>query len=66
MEVTWVAEKVFFTILFIVLLGVLIALTVRLNNSAKRTKLLIPYHSRILLIVEVVFLAGCIMIVLFG
>ena len=59
-----IAEQVFFVMLFLSLFVGQMALIVRLNNSAKRTRLLIPLSARVGLLLEAVFLTGSIIVVL--
>ena len=64
MEIILFAEKIFFILLFTGLLIVTGALVMRVNNSVKMTKLRLPFAIRLGILLEVIFLAVCIFVVL--
>lgn len=64
MEIILFVEKIFFITLLIGLIVAAGALIVRVNNSVKMTKLRLPFAIRLGILLEVVFLAACIFVVL--
>ena len=64
MEIMLFVEKTFFILLIVGLLIVVVALIIRVNNSVKTTKLRLPYSIRLAILLEVVFLAASIFIVM--